>query len=159
PLAPKRTFRPKVTSFEPPARMVWQEGNPMFRGVRSFTLSPKADGTTTISMTEVYTGLMLPLIAGSLPCLAPALEAYARDLQRAAEAARWGSARVVSVSVSTRLGGAGEAVLEEVLLAQPIQLRLHGGVVLALAPGDEIGPGERHRLRLPEADQVVDLGH
>lgn len=34
-------------------------------------------------MTEVFSGLMLPLIASSLPDFAPAFEAYARDLERA----------------------------------------------------------------------------
>jgi hypothetical protein len=85
PLAPSRTFKPKVAAFEPPRRMVWQEGNPMFKGVRTFALAPRPDGTTDVSMIEVYTGVMLPLIAGSLPDFAPAFEAYAADLKREAE--------------------------------------------------------------------------
>ena len=85
PLAPKRTFKPKVAALEPARRMVWQEGNAMFKGVRTFTLSPKDDGTTDFSMVEVYTGAMLPLIAGSLPDFVPAFERYAADLKKAAE--------------------------------------------------------------------------
>src|SRR4051812_37100380 len=38
PLAPKRTFKPKVAAFEPGKKMVWQEGNAMFKGERTFTL-------------------------------------------------------------------------------------------------------------------------
>ena len=37
-------------------------------------------------MTEVFTGLMLPMIAGSLPDFVPVFETYATDLKNAAEA-------------------------------------------------------------------------
>lgn len=87
PLAPKRTFKPRVSQLEAPRRMVWQDGAaPMFKGVRTFTLSPRPDGTTDFSMVEVFSGLMLPLIAGSLPDFGPSFEQYASDLKRAAEA-------------------------------------------------------------------------
>jgi hypothetical protein len=85
PLAPTRTFKPKVVVFEPAQLMVWQEGNAMFRGVRTFTLVAREDGSTDVSMAEVYTGLMLPMIAGSLPDFTPAFETYAADLKREAE--------------------------------------------------------------------------
>jgi hypothetical protein len=85
PLAPTRTFKPKVTTFEPPARMVWQEGNPIFRGARTFSLAARPDGTTDFAMTEVYSGAMFPLIVRSLPDFAPSFEKYAADLKRAAE--------------------------------------------------------------------------
>lgn len=85
PLAPNRTFKLKVSEFEPGQRMVWQDGAfPMFQGVRTFTLTPRENGSTDFSMVEVFSGLMLPLIAGSLPDFAPAFEQYAKDLQRAA---------------------------------------------------------------------------
>jgi hypothetical protein len=84
-LDPRRTFRPRVTRFEPPREMEWSEGfAPMFRGVRSFTLAPR-DGRTDFVMTEVLSGLMLPLVRRSLPDFAPAFETYAADLRRAAE--------------------------------------------------------------------------
>jgi len=86
PLAPKRTFRPRVTAFEAPRLMVWSEGNPMFRGVRTFQLAGAADGTTEFEMVEVLSGAMLPMIRGSLPDFGPAFETYAADLKRAAEA-------------------------------------------------------------------------
>ncbi|HEY0250997.1 MAG TPA: SRPBCC family protein, partial [Kofleriaceae bacterium] len=47
PAAPKRVFKPRVTELEPEKRMVWSEGvAPMFQGVRTYTLTPNADGTT-----------------------------------------------------------------------------------------------------------------
>jgi hypothetical protein len=45
-LDPKRTFHLKVTQLTP-TTMVWQDGfAPMFSGVRTFSLTPKSDGTT-----------------------------------------------------------------------------------------------------------------
>ena len=86
PIAPERTFKLKVSAFEPAKRMVWQDGAaPMFKGVRTFTLSPASDGTTEFSMVEVFSGVMLPMIAGSLPDFAPSFEQYAKDLKREAE--------------------------------------------------------------------------
>jgi hypothetical protein len=84
--APGRTFKPRVTRFEPERTMVWSDGfAPMFKGVRTFMLSPNGDGTTTFSMVEVLSGVMLPMIKGSLPDFGPAFEAYAADLKREAE--------------------------------------------------------------------------
>lgn len=83
PIAPGRTFRPKVTVFEPEARMVWSDGfYPMFRGTRTFTLTPTPEGTR-FEMEEVFEGLMLPMIRGSLPDFAPVFDQYAEDLARA----------------------------------------------------------------------------
>jgi hypothetical protein len=86
-LDPKRTFRPRVTKLEANEKMEWSDGfAPMFKGVRTFSLKPKADGVTEFAMTEVLSGAMLPMIRGSLPDFAPAFEAFARDLKAAAEA-------------------------------------------------------------------------
>jgi hypothetical protein len=85
-VAPTRVFKPRVTELAPPKRMVWSEGAaPMFKGVRTFSLTPRADGSTDFSMVEAFNGVMLPLIAGSLPDFGPPFEQYAADLKRAAE--------------------------------------------------------------------------
>jgi hypothetical protein len=66
--------------------MVWQDGfAPMFKGVRTYTLSPNSGGTTEFSMVEVFSGLMLLMIKGSLPDFKPNFEQYAADLKKAAE--------------------------------------------------------------------------
>ena len=84
-LDPKRTFNLKVSQLTPTA-MVWQDGfAPMFSGVRTFSLTPKSDGTTDFSMVEVFKGIMLPMIKGSLPDFKPNFEQYALDLKTAAE--------------------------------------------------------------------------
>ena len=82
----ERTFTPKVTELEAPRRMVWSDGAaPMFKGVRTFELAERADGSTDFSMVEVFSGLMLPMIKGTLPDFGPPFEQYANDLKRAAE--------------------------------------------------------------------------
>ena len=83
PEAPDRTFKPKVTRFEPNREMEWREGNSlMFLGVRTYSLTPGADGLATrFRMTEVFTGLMLPMIGGRLPDFGPIFERYAADLK------------------------------------------------------------------------------
>lgn len=85
PLAPGRTFKPKVTKLVPNQEMVWSDGfAPMFRGVRTFRLTEKAPSVTEFSMTETFAGLMMPMIKGSLPEFGPAFATYAEDLDRAA---------------------------------------------------------------------------
>ena len=86
PAAPGRTFKPRVSKLTPNESMEWSDGfAPMFRGVRTFTLTPNADGSTSFSISEVFSGLMLPMIKGSLPDFGPSFEAYAADLKREAE--------------------------------------------------------------------------
>ena len=58
--------------------MTWAGGvTPIFKGVRTFVLKPRTDGSTDFAMTERFSGLMLPLIKASLR--------YAKDLKQAAE--------------------------------------------------------------------------
>lgn len=84
--ASSRTFRPKVVALEPRRRMVWADGQaPMLSGVRTFRVEAGTSGTT-FTMEETIRGLMLPLIARSLPDLGPVFERYAADLKAAAEA-------------------------------------------------------------------------
>lgn len=86
PSATDRVFTPKVSNVEAGRAMTWSDGMaPMFKGVRTFTLTPKADGITEFAMREEFAGVMLPMIKGSLPDFGPVFEAYAEDLKRAAE--------------------------------------------------------------------------
>ena len=84
-ISPTRTFNLKVIEFVPEKKMVWSDGNAMFKGVRTYTTTPKADGSTDFTMSEEYTGLMLPMIAGSLPDFGPIFEQYAADLKKELE--------------------------------------------------------------------------
>ncbi len=84
-IAPKRTFKLLISDFQPGARLVWEDGNNAFKGVRTFTLTPSGDGTD-IQMVEAYNGAMVKMIAPKLPDLGPDFEAFAADLKAEAEA-------------------------------------------------------------------------
>jgi hypothetical protein len=58
----------------------------MLLGERTYSLAPNPDGTATrFEMKEVFSGLMLPMIAGRLPDFGPIFEQYAADLKAEAE--------------------------------------------------------------------------
>ena len=81
-----RTFTPKVSDVVPSQSMTWTGGfTPLFKGVRTFKLKPRDDGSTDFVMEERFSGLMLPLVKGSLPDFGPVFERYAHDLKKEAE--------------------------------------------------------------------------
>jgi hypothetical protein len=84
---PGRAFPIKVTEFIPGQRMVWSGGMPLglFKGVRTYTLSPQGNGTTKFAMREEYTGPMLPMIWRSIPDLGPSFTQFANGLKQQAE--------------------------------------------------------------------------
>ena len=84
--APGRAFPVKVTALEPPRRMEFTGGMPLglFRGVRTYTLTPDGDGTV-VRMREEYTGPMLGLIWRSMPDLQPSFDQFAAGLKRRVE--------------------------------------------------------------------------
>lgn len=84
-VAPERTFTLKVSSFDPPHAMVWEDGNGMFLGVRHFTLIPK-EGTTVLAMSETYSGLFLKSAEKQMPDFTANFETFAADVKREAEA-------------------------------------------------------------------------
>ncbi|MEP7026518.1 MAG: hypothetical protein ABJB47_22495, partial [Actinomycetota bacterium] len=73
---------------EPPGRLQFTGGMPLglFRGERTYALSPDGRGGTSFQMREQYTGLMLPLIWRSMPDLQPSFDQFARGLKQRAEA-------------------------------------------------------------------------
>src|SRR5262249_9603128 len=83
--APDRTFDLKVSTFDAAKRMVWEDGGSMFLGVRTFTLTPSSDGTTTFAMSETLSGGMLGMIEGKLPDFTKSFNAFAADLKKLAE--------------------------------------------------------------------------
>jgi hypothetical protein len=83
-----RVFTPKVSGVVPNERMTWTGGfAPIFKGVRTFVLRPRNDGSTDFMMEERFSGLILPLVKGSMPDFGPVFERYASDLKREAERA------------------------------------------------------------------------
>jgi hypothetical protein len=86
---PKRAFPAKITEFVPGHKMTWTGGMPLglFKGVRTFTLIPRGNGSTEFTLREEYSGLLLPLIAGTIPDLTQTFEDFAAGLKAFAEKA------------------------------------------------------------------------
>ena len=81
-----RTFTPEVSEVVANEHMAWTGGfAPVFKGVRVFDLKAREDGSTDFAMEERFSGLMLPLVKGSLPDFGPVFERYALDLKRESE--------------------------------------------------------------------------
>ena len=85
-VSPERAFPVKVAELVPNQRMVWQGGMPLglFKGVRTFTLTPSGEGTQ-FSMREVFSGPLLGMFKGSMPNLQPSFDEFARSLKLRAE--------------------------------------------------------------------------
>jgi len=83
-----RTFTPTVSDVEPNARMKWIGGfAPVFKGVRTFVLSPRDNGSTDFALEEHFFGLMLPLAKRFMPDFGPVFQRFASDLKTRAERA------------------------------------------------------------------------
>lgn len=87
-LSPGRAFPVTVSVFEPNRKMVWSSGMPLglFKGERSFTLTPQSNGAVEFSVREVFTGPMLALIGRTLPDMAEPFKEFAAGLKRVSEA-------------------------------------------------------------------------
>jgi hypothetical protein len=86
-VSPGRAFPVKVHLDEAGGIMTWTGGMPLrlFRGVRTFTVTPTSDGGTEFTMREEFTGPMLGLIWRSMPDLGPSFEQFAAALKVRAE--------------------------------------------------------------------------
>ena len=86
--APGRSFPVKVTEFAPNRSMSWTGGMPLglFKGVRTFRLTP-TEGGTRFDLREEYTGPLLGMMWRSMPDLGPSFQQFARGLKARAEQA------------------------------------------------------------------------
>jgi hypothetical protein len=86
-ISPNRAFPAQVTEFVPGQNMAWTGGMPfgLFKGVRTFTLSPKGDGTIDFTLREEFTGPLLPLIGASIPDQNPSFQDFVAGLKNRAE--------------------------------------------------------------------------
>ena len=84
--APGRAFPVKVTTFDPPRRMVFSGGMPLglFKGVRTYSLTPSGAGTR-FEMREDYSGPLLPVMWRSMPDLGPSFAQFASGLKARVE--------------------------------------------------------------------------
>lgn len=86
-LSPDRAFPAKVTEFVPGKKMTWTGGMPLglFKGVRTFTLTPANDGAIQFTLREVFSGPLLPLFGRTIPDLNPTFAQFAAGLKTHAE--------------------------------------------------------------------------
>ena len=87
PINPGRTFSIRVAEMDAPRRMAWTSGMPLglFRGTRTFELTPSGTGQTRFAMREVYTGLLAGVMFRQIPDLTEAFAEFAASLKQAAE--------------------------------------------------------------------------
>jgi len=86
PEAPGQTFREKVVAYDEAKSMVWRLNRwPLLVGERTYRLTPGPHGSVEVAIDEVLHGLLLPLIARSLPDFGAMFERTAADLKAAAE--------------------------------------------------------------------------
>jgi hypothetical protein len=88
-----RAFPMTVRTLLPEQQMVLVGGMPLglfiglFKGQRTYTLDPTADGSVRFSMREEFSGLLAPLIERSIPDMQPSFDAFAANLKAASESA------------------------------------------------------------------------
>lgn len=83
-VAPDRTFNLEISEFDPPKRMVWEDGGGMFLGVRHFTLLERGGGTV-LAMSETYSGFFLESAEEEMPDFTQSFETFAADAKRESE--------------------------------------------------------------------------
>lgn len=87
-VAPGRAFPVTVKEFVPGKKMLWASGMPfgLFTGERSFILTPQANGQIEFTLREEFRGLLLGMIAPSLPDMSEPFQKFTAGLKARAEA-------------------------------------------------------------------------
>ena len=82
-----RAFPVTVSVFEPARTMTWSSGMPLglFKGERTFVLTPQDDGATRYDVREQFTGMLLSVIGRSIPDLSASFRQHADGLKARAE--------------------------------------------------------------------------
>ena len=83
-----RAFPVKVTNFNPGKGMQWMGGLPLglFKGVRTFTLDPKKDGSVDFSIREEFSGPLLFVMGRTIPDMTKTFKDFVAGLKARAEA-------------------------------------------------------------------------
>ncbi len=86
-VSPDRPFSFRITQMVPGRKMTWmRSATPgLFKGVRTFVLSPLKNGATKFTMREEFKGLLLPIAWRAMPDLRPSFEQFATGLKNRAE--------------------------------------------------------------------------
>ncbi len=86
-ISPDRAFPVTVTEFVPNQSMTWTGGMPMglFKGERTFTLTPQDATSTKVTVHEVFSGPLLPIFGRSIPDLTASFADFVNGLKARAE--------------------------------------------------------------------------
>ena len=85
PEAPGQKFTDTVIAYDEPRSMVWRLNRwPLLVGERTYRLTPGPNASTEVTITEVFSGLLLPLAARTFPDFGLMFERTAADLNAAA---------------------------------------------------------------------------
>lgn len=89
-VSPKQTFTLTVDRMDEPREMVWSGGLPLglYRGVRTFTLTPLDGGRTDFTMAEVFGGPLAPLMNRVVPDMTDSFEQFGDAVVAAVRGAR-----------------------------------------------------------------------
>ncbi|MEM7063954.1 MAG: SRPBCC domain-containing protein [Cyanobacteria bacterium P01_B01_bin.77] len=84
---PRQPMALKVKEFVALKSFTLSGGLPfgLFRGNRTFTLTPQADGSTEFIVCEVFSGPLEPLLGKMIPDLTPSFEEFAAGLKQTCE--------------------------------------------------------------------------
>lgn len=89
PEAPGQKFTDVVMFYDEPRSMVWRLNRwPLLVGERTYRLTPGLAESTQVTITEVFSGLLLPLAAKTFPDFGLMFERTAADLKAAASTIR-----------------------------------------------------------------------
>lgn len=85
----KQAFKVKVVEFDVNRRMAWKSGMPLglFKGVRTFEITPKEDGKLDFKLHEVFSGPLSPIVGKLIPDLQPTFNRFVRGLKARVEGA------------------------------------------------------------------------
>lgn len=86
--SPDRAFPATVSTFTPNKYMEWTGGMPLglFKGVRSFRLDEKTDGSVDFTLREEFSGPLLFMMKSQLPDMTEAFQGFVAGLKARAEA-------------------------------------------------------------------------
>lgn len=84
---PQKAMNLRVSNFVSPKTFTLSGGLPLnlFKGDRTITLTAQSDGTTEFTITEVFSGLLEPIMGRMIPDLTPSFESYAAGLKKICE--------------------------------------------------------------------------
>jgi hypothetical protein len=86
-ISPNRAFPVTVSEFVPGKKMVWSSSMPLglFKGARTFTLTPVGKGKVEVVTKEEFSGPLLFIIGRTIPDMSESFQNFAAGLKKRAE--------------------------------------------------------------------------